>query len=91
MSRGGVLGSVFNRLKSAVTGKEFVGKDAFGNCFYKKIEADVSGGQIERRLMEPPQGGPACTSYDPTAIAPQWRQWLSKTRLDPPTEQEMES
>ena len=28
-------------------------------------------------------------SYDPKSVPPQWRQWLSKTRDDPPSEDEL--
>lgn len=82
------LGPVFNRIRKTFTGKEIVGIDGFGNSFYSKLDKDEFGHDFERRTMEPP-GGSSPANYDPEAINTLWRQWLSKTRREPPTEEEI--
>ena len=89
MSGGGAFRALLARAKNAISRRELVGVDSFGNSFYRKMEVDLSGDYIERRLMKAPNNG-SFASYNPQAVAPQWRQWLSKTRKDPPSEAELE-
>jgi hypothetical protein len=42
---------------------------------------------VERRRVNVPGGD---FLYDPKTIPPEWRAWLSKTRAEPPTPEEME-
>ena len=85
----GALGSLLSRLQSIVARKQLVGTDAFGNKFYRKFESDFNGNRVERRTMQPPNA--SYTAYDPKAVSSQWRQWLSKTRPDPPTQEELQA
>lgn len=87
---GTFLGAIFGRLRNAVSRRELVGRDAYGNLFYRKVEVDLSGNQVERRTMQPVNKG-NYTSYNPKTVSPQWRQWLSKTRQDPPSQSELEA
>lgn len=85
----GLLRSVLTRVKNAISRRELVGTDAYGNNFYRKVETDFSGATLERRTMEAAHKGDY-TRYDPQAVSPQWRQWLSKTRREAPTAAELE-
>ena len=88
MAKSGLLSPFLNRVKKVITGKEYVGLDNFGNRFFVKLDKDDHGQAIERRLMEPP-GGTAHSNYNPQAINPLWRQWLSKTRMGVPSAEEL--
>lgn len=89
MGGGNLIASLFNRVSNAISKRQLVGRDALGNYFYKKVEVDLSGSEFERRTMVPADRGNH-SSYDPLSVPTQWRQWLSKTRDDPPTEEEMQ-
>lgn len=89
MGGGGLVTSIFNRITNAVSRRQLVGRDALGNAFYRKVEVDLSGSEFERRTMVPADRGNH-SSYNPLSVPSQWRQWLSKTRNDPPTVEEME-
>ena len=45
--------NIFRRISSALAKRQLVGRDVAGNCYYKKIESDFSGGSFERRMMVP--------------------------------------
>ena len=89
MSKLRTISSAFSRLRNALTGRELVGRDNFGNAYYLKTDKDDSGQEFKRRIMEAP-GGSDHKLYNPDAINTLWRQWLSRTRIDPPTDQELQ-
>jgi len=89
MSGKGLVASLFNRVSNAMSRRQLVGTDFLGNNFYRKVEVDLSGSEFERRTMVPADRGNH-SSYNPLSVPAQWRQWLSKTREDPPTEEEMQ-
>ncbi|KAI3637546.1 hypothetical protein MIR68_004195 [Amoeboaphelidium protococcarum] len=85
------MSSVFNRLRSALSGRTFVGKDLNGNKFYETIEAQ---GKSPRRMVviKGHYGDSSSMSpqtYISDSIAPQWKAWLAHTRSDAPTLEEL--
>ncbi|KAI3654383.1 hypothetical protein MP228_001102 [Amoeboaphelidium protococcarum] len=85
------MSSVFNRLRSAFSGRTFVGKDLSGNKFYETIEAQ---GKSPRRMVVIKGHYGDSSSMSPQTyisdnIAPQWKAWLAHTRSDAPTLEEL--
>lgn len=71
--------------------RKFMGKDNYGNSYYEEV---VPGRPRTRRTMTAAgyRGGPTNMSpagYNSDKIPVQWRSWLSHTRLEPPTLEEI--
>ncbi|KAI3661758.1 hypothetical protein MP638_003766 [Amoeboaphelidium occidentale] len=71
--------------------RKFKGKDNYGNSYYEEV---VPGRPRTRRTMTAAgyRGGPTNMSpagYNSDKIPVQWRSWLSHTRLEPPTLEEI--
>lgn len=79
-----VLRRLGEKIVSLFTGKTCIGKDSFGNKYFIKYEKGLEGETIVKRLVEYPTGG--AFQYDPTKVSPEWHQWLSSTRDEPPEE-----
>lgn len=63
-------------------GSTLMGRDRFGNKYYRLVE---KGGR-ERRIMRPPGlfGRNNPLKYDPDRVPAGWRSWLAFQRQDPP-------
>lgn len=77
---------LWRRMRSLLTRQEFVGSDKLGNEYYRWTET-IRGEVVERRRVLVPG---ASHLYDSRNLPGPWRMWLSKTRAEPPTEQEIE-
>eukprot|EP00798_Chlamydomonas_sp_ICE-L_P007430 gene7430-564_t len=66
--------------------KETVGFDKKGNKYFRYFET-TNGEKTERREVKWLAG--EYWNYDPNDIPSEWRMWLRKLRVDPPTEEEL--
>ncbi|XP_024529055.1 uncharacterized protein LOC9650120 isoform X2 [Selaginella moellendorffii] len=64
-------------------GKELIGRDDGGNTYFRKPFVNDLGVSTEKRWMEF-AGDP-----DPTTVPVEWSRWLTYTRKDAPTPQEL--
>ena len=76
-------------LRRKLTGQELVGVDGAGNRYYRWRERDPSDptATVEKRRVRVPGGD---ILYDPRTLRPEWRQWLTRTRAEPPSEEELD-
>jgi NADH dehydrogenase [ubiquinone] 1 alpha subcomplex assembly factor 2 len=85
-SRSGLMNQI-GRLSRWFLKREKVGIDEIGNMYYKKLDKDMEGEQIERRIVAYVGG----VVGDPATLPPEWLQWLQRTRHEPPTLAEIEA
>ena len=62
-----------------------VGADEVGNKYYRKLEKNLDGEVVEKRFFKPPERG----VYEPDSLAPEWSQWLRRTRVEVPTDEDV--
>ncbi|BBN11317.1 NADH dehydrogenase [ubiquinone] 1 alpha subcomplex assembly factor 2 [Marchantia polymorpha subsp. ruderalis] len=76
---------MFRRLVSKLrsySGRVKVGVDKYGNSYYRRPE-NVDGALVEKRWVE------FNAEPDPTTVPVEWTSWLSGTRKEAPTKQEI--
>ncbi|GAB4818978.1 hypothetical protein N2152v2_006024 [Parachlorella kessleri] len=76
------FGRLWNRVSWTLFKYEKVGADEVGNKYYRKLEKNLDGEIVEKRFFKPPERG----VYEPDSLAPEWSQWLRRTRGEVPTD-----
>lgn len=69
--------------------KTEVGVDDAGNRYYEVIRTFRADNSKQLLRIVEPDSGSTAADYDPTSVPPQWRSWLSYSRRDPPTAEEL--
>ncbi|KAL6780627.1 NUOFAF2 [Auxenochlorella protothecoides x Auxenochlorella symbiontica] len=72
------------RLPAVFRRREVSGRDEVGNTYYRWFERQTDGSDRERREVD--LGG---KEFEPDLIPPEWNQWLRRTRLEPPSEEDI--
>lgn len=94
------MSTFWRSLKAIVTGDphgyKLVGTDLVGNKYYEamirvegRTKRKVEMKHNASKFVQTPQF--LRENYDPTRIPVQWEQWLRRTRLKPPTMQELQA
>ncbi|PRW57224.1 mitochondrial isoform X1 [Chlorella sorokiniana] len=81
---GGALSRLAARLSWALLKRERMGVDEMGNKYFRKLEKNAFGDEIERRYVK------YAGDLDPTQLPAEWHQWLHKAREEPPTEEDIQ-
>ncbi|KDD72424.1 hypothetical protein H632_c3364p0 [Helicosporidium sp. ATCC 50920] len=79
-----MLSRIISRATRAFRNRDVVGVDGLGNVYYREMEKSMNGETVEKRRVDM-QG----REYSPDLIPPEWSQWLSRTRHDPPLAEEI--
>lgn len=77
----GALSRLGARLSWALLKRQRTGVDELGNVYYRKLEKNAEGNEVERRFVK------YGADIDPTQLPAEWHQWLHKARAEPPTEE----
>lgn len=76
---GGALSRLAARLSWALFKRERLGADELGNIYFRKLEKNHDGDEVEKRYVK------YSGDIDPTQLPAEWHQWLHKARTAPPT------